>query len=273
MSCSKSQIIATIGPASGKVDILKKMVESGLDVARFNFSWSDNEQRLVQIDMIREIEGSLGKKILIIADLPGPRIQNDRNNHTYNNCLDCAITSFDKDMIKFSVEGGLDYIAVSFVSSSFDIEMCRQEIIKNNGKQKIIAKIERQKALENFDEILEASDAIMFARGDLGNEVPIEKIPFIQSEIIKKANLAMKPVIVATQMLTSMVKSPTPTRAEVTDVANAILQGADCVMLSEETSIGKYPVETIQIMEKIVLEAEKHVPGLICKNILTKQNV
>ena len=145
--------------------------------------------------------------------------------------------------------------------------------INYNGKQKIIAKIERQKALENFDEILEASDAIMFARGDLGNEVPIEKIPFIQSEIIKKANLAMKPVIVATQMLTSMVKSPTPTRAEVTDVANAILQGADCVMLSEETSIGKYPVETIQIMEKIVLEAEKHVPGLICKNILTKQNV
>lgn len=272
MSCSKSQIIATIGPASDKIDVLKNMVESGLDVIRFNLSWSNTERRLSQINMIREIEKNLSKKIVLIADLPGPRIQNE-SVHTYDDSSDCAITQADKDLIEFSVKNNIDYIAVSFVSSANDIEVCRQEISKNNGKQKIIAKIERQKALDNFDEILDVSDAIMFARGDLGNEVPIEKIPFIQADIIKKANLAMKPVIVATQMLTSMVRLPTPTRAEVTDVANAILQGADCVMLSEETSIGKYPVETIQIMEKIVLEAEKHVPGLICKNILTKQNV
>lgn len=161
--------------------------------------------------------------------------------------------------MEFGVENNLDYISVSFVGSSEDIIDCRNEIHKWGGKQKIIAKIERKSAVENIDKIIEVADAIMIARGDLGNEVPLEKIPFVQDEIIKKCKSAGKPVITTTQMLYSMTDNPSPTRAEATDVVNAVLEGSDAVMLSEETSVGKYPIRAVYVMEHLALEAESHL--------------
>ena len=147
----------------------------------------------------------------------------------------------------------------SFVATSKDIIKCQEIIRENNGKQKVIAKIERAIALENLDGIIDLADAVMIARGDLGNNIPIEKIPFVQTDIVSKCNIVGKPVIVATQMMLSMTNNQEPTRAEVTDVAEAVLEGADCVMLSEETASGAYPVEAVMVMEKIILEAERHL--------------
>lgn len=258
---SRAQIIATIGPASGNVDILKKMIEHQMDVARLNFSHGDYDLHASYIRMIREAATSAEKKIPIIQDLSGPRITGE-NGHSLNKSAVTVITEKDKRDLYFGLDHDVDYVALSFVSKNQDIIELK-ELMKNFGKIKpIIAKIERPEALENIDTIIEEADAIMIARGDLGDTMPIEQLPFIQAELIKKCNQAKKPVITATQMMLSMVNSPKPTRAEVTDVANAIIQGSDAVMLSEESAIGKYPVETIEAMEKIVLEAEKHkVPG------------
>ena len=149
-------------------------------------------------------------------------------------------------------------MALSFVGNKDDVVQLK-EIIKNNGgKQKVIAKIERREAVDNILEIIDEADAIMIARGDLGNEFPIEEIPFIQHRIIVEAKKRGKMVIVATQMLLSMIDNSTPTRAEVSDVAYAILDGADGVMLSEESATGKYPVEAVTVMERIALVAEKN---------------
>ena len=261
MTNSRAQIIATIGPASAKSDILRAMIEHQLDVVRFNFSWSDVETRIGQIELIRKLAKESGRKIPIIVDLPGPRLQ-EGGSHAYEQNSISAITSHDEEFIKFAVEHDVDYIAVSFVRGPEDIDKCRN-IIKNlSGKQKVIAKIERAIALEHLPQIINKADAVMIARGDLGNEIALEKIPFIQDRIIKMSKKLNKPVIVATQMLLSMVESKIPTRAEVTDVANAILQGSDAVMLSEETAKGKYPVETVAMMEKIVVEAEHHMDDI-----------
>jgi pyruvate kinase len=152
---------------------------------------------------------------------------------------------------------GLDAVAVSFVSGREDIERVRSRIEKTGRKVPIIAKIERSGAVERQAEIIESADAIMVARGDLGLEYPLEKLPGIQKRLIRDCNRAAKPVIVATQMLLSMVNNPQPTRAETTDVANAVLDGADCLMLSEETAVGGYPVETVEYMNKISRQAEE----------------
>jgi len=255
---SKAQIVATIGPASAKPEILKAMMEHQMDIIRFNFSWSNIGSRVEEIRLIRHLEKECGRHIPIIVDLPGPRIQG-KGAHTYDKKALSALTEEDKGFIKFGVEQGADYIAVSFVGGPEDVKECRKVIKSHGGKQGVIAKIERMVAMESLDEIIAASDAVMVARGDLGNEAPLEQIPFIQEKIIRKAKAAGKPVITATQMLLSMVNEPVPTRAEVTDVANAILQGSDAVMLSEESAIGKYPLETVVMMEKIVLEAERHM--------------
>lgn len=268
-ACSKSQIIATIGPISSGYDVLRQMLAHQMDLVRFNFSWSNIEERSLQIATIRRLEEELERDVPMIQDLPGPRIQQNAE-HTYDHSSRGALTDHDKTFLKFGIQNDMDYVALSFVASARDVEECRGEIVRQGGKQRIIAKIEREQALEHIDEILQVADAIMIARGDLGNEVPLEKIPFIQTELIAKANQAHRPVIVATQMLTSMVASPVPTRAEVTDVAHAILWGADAVMLSEETSIGKYPVETVAMMERVVVEAERHKPKGVCINSLTK---
>lgn len=254
---SRSQIVATIGPASESYEVFRSMVVHNMDVVRFNFSFGDLAMRARQFGMVRDIEKELGRKVSIMIDLPGPRIQKSAG-HSYDKKAISSITEQDKKYIEFGIQNNVDYFAVSFVSSAKDINDCREIIQKNSGVQKIIAKIERKSALDNIDEIILAADALMIARGDLGNEVPIEQIPFIQNDLIKKCKLAGKPVITATQMLLSMVENESPTRAEVTDVSQAILEGSDAVMLSEETASGKYPVQAVAVMEKIVFEAEKH---------------
>lgn len=260
MPTSKAQIIATLGPSSFSKEVINKMCDKQASVIRLNFSWDSVENHTKHILAVREIEKIRGIKLPIIQDLPGPRIQKI-SGHTYNHTLESAITDHDIELIKFGVEQKIDYIAVSFVASVEDVRKCREIIKENKGTQKIIAKIERAVALENLDEIIHEANAIMVARGDLGNDIPIEKVPFVQSDIVARCKKAGKTVIVATQMMLSMTNNTEPTRAEVTDVAEAILEGADCVMLSEETASGKYPVESVAIMEKIILEAEKHLEG------------
>lgn len=255
---SLTQIVATIGPSSSKFEILDEMIKAGMDIARLNLFWSNFEENILHIKTLRDVAEKNNTKLIIIEDLPGPRIQ-DTDGHTYDVNTIKALTDKDKELIKFGVENNIDYISVSFVGNKEDIFECREEISKYNGKQKVIAKIERQIAVENIDEIIEAADAIMIARGDLGNEVSLEKIPFIQDEIIKKCKNAGKPVITATQMLYSMKDNPSPTRAEATDVVTAVLEGSDAVMLSEETSSGKYPIRAVYVMEHLALEAENHL--------------
>jgi pyruvate kinase len=165
------------------------------------------------------------------------------------------ITQKDKQDITWGIENKIDYFAISFVQNKHDI-LNAKKLLKNNTA-KLIAKIEKFDAVENIDEILEVSDGIMVARGDLGIEVPYFSVPTIQKELIKKANLVSKPVITATQMLLSMTKNQRATRAEISDVANAVLDGTDVVMLSEESAIGKYPVESVETMNNIISKAEE----------------
>lgn len=255
---SRAQIIATIGPGSSDKHIIKRMIEHQADLFRLNFSHGDYETFANYISMIRDASTESGRKIPIIQDLSGPR-ENTDDGHKLDEGAASVITEKDKRDLYFGLDHEVDYVALSFVEKYQDIIELKG-LMENFGKVKpIIAKIERTEALDKIDGIIATADAIMIARGDLGAAVPVEQLPFIQASIIKKCNLAKKSVIVATQMMTSMVHSPIPTRAEVTDVANAIIQGADAVMLSEESAIGKYPVETVEIMEKIVLEAEKHM--------------
>lgn len=161
------------------------------------------------------------------------------------------LTETDLKYIEFAIKNDIDYLGLSFVRTKEDIIKLRHILNKNNARIRIISKIEKPQALENIDDIIEYSDAIMVARGDLGIEIQTESLPIAQKTIIKKANLARKPVIVATQMLESMIENPIPTRAETSDVANAIIDGADAVMLSGETAMGNYPVEAVMTMKKI----------------------
>jgi len=266
---SRAQIVATLGPASNTGEEICALAKAGMDVARLNFSWGDFEEHRGQIEHIRFAEQCFGKPIIIIQDVPGPRIQKVAG-HTYNHDITKALTDHDRECILFGIEQNVDYVALSFVGNAEDVEECREFIKKNGGKQSIIAKIERAVALENLDQIISRADALMVARGDLGEEVPLEKIPFVQADIISRANKVGKPVIVATQMMLSMTDSPIPTRAEVTDVETADMEGADAVMLSEESAKGKYPLEAVTMMEKILVEAEKHMDSNRQFNMLKK---
>ena len=169
-----------------------------------------------------------------------------------------AITDKDRSDIEFGIEQGIDFIAASFVRKVSDVLAIREILEANNAEHiKIISKIENQEGVDNLDEIIEVSDGIMVARGDLGVEIPTEEIPVVQKLMIKKCNEAGKPVITATQMLDSMMRNPRPTRAEVTDVANAIYDGTDAIMLSGETAAGKYPIEAVKTMATIAKRAEE----------------
>ena len=171
-----------------------------------------------------------------------------------------AITEKDRSDIEFGIEQGIDFIAASFVRKVSDVLAIREILEENNATHiKIISKIENQEGVDNLDEIIEVSDGIMVARGDLGVEIPTEEIPVVQKLMIKKCNEAGKPVITATQMLDSMIRNPRPTRAEVTDVANAIYDGTDAIMLSGETAAGKYPVEAVKTMATIAKRAEETI--------------
>ena len=173
-----------------------------------------------------------------------------------------AVTEHDMEILNFALEQGIDAIGISFVGSAYDVLKVRRFVEEKKERVFIISKIERPDAVRNFDDILCATDGVMIARGDLGVEMPIEKLPILQKKLIHKANVAGKPVITATQMLESMTEETLPTRAEVTDVANAILDGTDAVMLSEETAVGKYPVETVRMMAKIARTTETYRDSL-----------
>jgi pyruvate kinase len=179
-----------------------------------------------------------------------------------------AFTDRDHQCLVFAMEQGVDAVSQSFVESAADIEAVRNAAAELGHNPFIIAKLERTRAREQLDAIFEAADGIMVARGDLGVEMPIERIAVAQKELIRRANLLGKPVITATQMLVSMVRNRRPTRAESTDVANAILDGTDCVMLSEESAMGKYPVDAVAMLAKIAAEIEPYRPGLRARSIL-----
>jgi pyruvate kinase len=170
-----------------------------------------------------------------------------------------ALTEKDKTDLEFGLEAGVDYVALSFVRDANDIQRVKEVMAAKKRVAPIIAKIEKHEALQKIDAIIEAADGIMIARGDLAVETPLENVPLVQKDIIKKCNRVGKPVITATQMLKSMVEEPRPTRAEANDVANAVLDGTDAVMLSEETTIGKYPVQAVQVMDKILHTTESEL--------------
>jgi pyruvate kinase len=191
----------------------------------------------------------------------GGIVKNHKGINVPNVCLDLpALTEKDISDIIFGIREDIDYVAASFIRKKEDVLFIRQLLDENGGKEvKIISKIESQEGVDNIDEIIAISDSIMIARGDLGVETPPELIPHTQKMIIAKCNEAEIPVITATQMLDSMINNPRPTRAEVSDVANAVLDGTDAIMLSGETAAGKYPVESVKMMQKIAITSEKTI--------------
>ena len=341
----KTKIVCTIGPKTESKEVLKQLLEAGMNVMRLNFSHGDYEEHGRRISNLREVMAETGMRAAILLDTKGPEIRTikleggndvslvagqeftfttDRtvigNNKivavTYEgfasdlkagdtvlvddgliamevkevsgNEVKCivknngdlgenkginlpnvsvnlpALAEKDINDLKFGCEQGIDFVAASFIRKAEDVLAVRKVLCENGGENvKIISKIENQEGLNNFDEILEVTDGVMVARGDLGVEIPVEEVPFAQKMMIEKCNEAGKPVITATQMLDSMIKNPRPTRAEANDVANAIIDGTDAVMLSGETAKGKYPVEAVKVMARI---AEKTDP-LIYTNV------
>lgn len=225
-------------------------------------------------DLPREVKA--GDRILLADGLMEIVVEKSSDTHIYCNVITggvltskkgvnlptrslktSAFTPKDEKDLHFGIKNCVDYIALSFVRNASDVNKVKAAILGDGGNIPVIAKIEKHEAIQNLNDILHVADGIMIARGDLGVEIPFEKVPNIQKTIISKANKSGKPVIIATQMLRSMVSSPRPTRAETTDVANGVLDGADAIMLSEETASGHYPVEAVKIMRLIADEAEK----------------
>jgi len=260
---STTKIIATLGPASDKPEIIEELIKHRVDIVRLNFSWGTHEWHSGLIKNVRDISSKNNLFIPIMQDLSGPRIQEEKGHRFDKEKCGGIITEKDIKDLTFGIEQNVDYIAMSFVGCASDVVELRNIIKEKGGNQKIISKIERRVGVENLKEIIEVSDGIIVARGDLGNEFPLEEIPFIQHLIVNECNKAGKFVIVATEMLLSMVDKDTPTRAEVSDVAYAILDGADGVMLSDESARGKYPVEAVAYMEKIALEAERNRSSIL----------
>ena len=336
----KTKVVCTMGPNTNDRELLKKLIENGMDVARFNFSHGDHEEQKSRMDLLKELRQELNTNTAILLDTKGPEIRTgvlkggkrimlkageqftltteeiegdeSKVSITYEGLVQdvdagrviliddglielkvvgksekeifCevinggelgerkgvnvpnvavrlpAITEKDKDDIRFGVEQGIDFIAASFVRNA----ECVLEIkayLKELGAPyvPIIAKVENAEGIKNIDEIIRAADGVMVARGDLGVEIPAEEVPYLQKMIIQKCNMNFKTVITATQMLDSMMRNPRPTRAEVTDVANAVYDGTDAVMLSGETAQGKYPLEALQMMVHIIQNTEQHL--------------
>jgi pyruvate kinase len=209
---------------------------------------------LIQLEVL-EVEGNAVKCRVVV----GGELRSRKGLNLPG--IDLGLTAFtdrDHDCLKFAVEQGIDAVSQSFVESAEDIQAVRDAAAALGGNPFIIAKIERSRALDRMEEILHAADGIMVARGDLGVETPIERIAVLQKQLIQQANLLGKPVITATQMLESMTRNKRPTRAESTDVANAILDGTDCVMLSEESAMGQYPAECVAMLARIAQSVEEH---------------
>lgn len=334
----KTKIVCTIGPASEQPEVFRALVESGLDVARLNFSHGSHEEHLGRIMMIKKVRAELEKPVAILLDTKGPEIRTGKfardvelregqiftlttqdylgdqdkcqvsyaglprdvsvgtsiliddgliglevievtkseteivcrvlNNGTVKSNKGVnvpgvsiqlpALTEKDISDIVFGIDNGIDFVAASFIRKPSDVLEIRRVLETSGGQHiHIISKIENQEGVDNMREILEVSDGIMVARGDLGVEIPTERIPLVQKELIRICNQAGKPVITATQMLDSMIRNPRPTRAETTDVANAIFDGTDAIMLSGETAAGKYPLESVKTMAVIARAAEE----------------
>ena len=231
----KTKIIATIGPASESSSVLNQLMRVGVDIFRFNLKYSTIEKHNQIIDKVRKVAREQDKSVQVLIDLP---------NFSF------------LEGINLAADKKAEYIALSYLEKADEIIKFKQTINKIKLSTNIIAKIETKEALNHFAEILNETDTIMVARGDLGKSIPIEKVPFAQKEIVLACKEDDKMVIIATEMLLSMISNKEPTRAEVSDVANAVLEGSDAVMLSEETSIGENPVEAVEIMSKIIYEAE-----------------
>src|SRR3989304_6351896 len=210
---SQAKIVATIGPATGDKNIIRKIINGGVDAVRLNSSWGTYEEHAGYIKNIKETSKEAGRHIPIILDLSGPRIQ-DINSHKFDIEAIEIITPKDLADLKFGVEQGVDYVAMSFVGSAGDIERLRAEMKKLGKVLPVIAKIERESAVRNIDEIIQVSEAIMIARGDLGSEVPLEQIPFIQEDVSQTSKRARNPNPPSRRTASPTVQNPVPTRAE-----------------------------------------------------------
>src|ERR1035437_968567 len=204
---SITKIIATLGPSSDSEEIISNMIKHRMDIARLNFSWGTYEWHTEIIKIIREQAKENNLSIPIIQDLSGPRVQDGKEHHFGGEESKEIITKKDVEDLSFGIEQKVEYVALSFVGTADDIIELKKLIKEKGGNQKVIAKIERKLAYENLDEIIKESDGIMVARGDLGNEFPLEEIPFVQHHIIQECKKAGKMVIVATKMLLFMVNS------------------------------------------------------------------
>ncbi|SNR59525.1 pyruvate kinase [Desulfurobacterium atlanticum] len=232
-----------------------------------NYPYLDREVKIGETILLADgafrlkVKDVKEKKVICEVVVGGPLTSHKGVNLPHSNLSIPALTEKDIEDVKFAVKEGADIIALSFVRKAADIIKLKNLLEELSAKNiPVVSKIEKPEAVENIDEILEVTDFLMVARGDLGVELPIEKVPVIQKTLIKKANRKGKAVITATQMLKSMVDMPIPTRAEVTDIANAVLDGTDALMLSEETAVGKYPLKVIETMANVIKEAEKIYP-------------
>ena len=335
----RAKIVCTIGPACNSEEMIRELMQSGMDVARLNFSHGAHEDHAVVIQRLRKVAGALERTICILQDLQGPKIRTGRLmdripialqkgqtvtitsrdvmgtaeiiattyqelakdvkpgehillsdgrmelvvqqvrdgdvicevlngglmgehqgiNLPGTNVSIPSLTPKDEVDLEFGLKHAVDAVAISFVRTAEDVLRARRAITSRGGNVPLIAKLEKPQAIDNLDSILEAANGVMVARGDLGVEVAPEKVPLIQKRVIRRALDFRRPVITATQMLESMTESPRPTRAEASDVANAVFDGTDAVMLSGETAVGKYPREAVAMMARIVAEAESDV--------------
>lgn len=257
MPAKKTQIIATIGPASSSKETLLAMAHAGMDIVRLNSSWGSYDEHHSFIATIREVATESNKPLPIIFDLSGPRVS-DNEEHHMNEEVIKTITDKDKQDIVFASKEQVEYFALSYVRSKEDILELKALLKESGSTAKIIAKIETKEAVEHIRSIAQESDMIMIARGDLGNVYPLEEIPFIEMKLLTDTKELGVPAIVATQVLLSMTENSAPSRAEVTDEVVAITHGAYAVMLSEETARGKHPIQAVEYMNKIAINAEHH---------------
>ncbi|MEJ2048018.1 MAG: pyruvate kinase, partial [Dehalococcoidia bacterium] len=242
------KIVCTLGPASSSPKIIGNMMEAGMDVARFNLAYGTLQEHSQVISEVRSLSQKLKLPAAILLDLPGLKLGHGDMRAVFGQHLDFALAE------------NADFVALSFISSVRQVQEVKRLLQKMNADIAVITKREEARALEESRALIETGEGIMVARGDLAIDISIEKVPMAQKRLIQEANRQGKPVITATQMLESMVRSAAPTRAEATDVANAVLDGSDALMLSEETAIGSYPVQAVETMVKIALEAETMFP-------------
>lgn len=247
------QIIATIGPSSKERLTIAQMADAGMSLARLNFSWGTHEEHGEFMKKIRSVAVERGIAIPVIQDLSGPRIQGS-SGHTFDP-HSSVITPKDIADLVFSLEHSPEYIALSFVRNAQDVLELRSLLTDRSIGSKIIAKIERKEALETLDEIIDVADGIMIARGDLGEAIPYETVPFVKKDILRRCMEKGTPAVVATEMLTSMTADADPSRADISDIAQAVLDGTSATMLSNETATGKFPVEAVAVMRRVVDEA------------------